>query len=178
MSTKKIAKLYERYAIPVYNRLGIAVARARGSWLWDEEGKRYLDLFPGWGTNALGHCHPAIIRTVGTQVKRLIHVPNTFYHEPQAKLAEALVKSSFPSKVFFTNSGAEAVEAVIKLARKFGNPNRWEILTMEGSFHGRTLGAMAATGQAKHHRGFEPIPAGFRHVPFNDLKAVEDALQP
>ena len=178
MTTRQIATLYEKYAIPVYNRLGIAVARARGSWLWDEEGKRYLDLFPGWGTNALGHCHPAIIRTVGTQVKRLIHVPNTFYHEPQARLAEALVKSSFPGKVFFTNSGAEAVEAAIKLARKFGNPNRWEILTMKDSFHGRTLGAMAATGQAKHHRGFEPIPAGFRHVPFNNLKAVEEALRP
>ena len=178
MKTKQIATLYEKYAIPVYNRLGIAAARARGSWLWDQEGRRYLDLFPGWGANALGHCHPAIARAVRNQAQRLIHVPNTFYHEPQARLAEALVKSSFPSKAFFTSSGAEAVEAAIKLARKYGNPNRWEILTMEGSFHGRTLGAMAATGQTRHQRGFEPIPAGFRHIPFNDLQAVKNALRP
>jgi len=178
MKTKQIAALYDRYAIPVYNRLGIAVARARGSWMWDAQGKKYLDLFPGWGTNALGHCHPAVVKAVQSQVKRLIHVPNTFYNEPQARLSEALIKSSFPGKAFYSNSGAESVEAAIKLARKFGNPARWEILTMEQSFHGRTLGAMAATGQPKHKKSFEPIPAGFRHVPFNDLKAVEEAIRP
>lgn len=178
MNTKKITSLYDKYVIPVYNRLGIAVARAKGSWVWDAEGRRYLDLFPGWGTNALGHCHPAVVKAVREQVGRLIHVPNTFYNEPQARLSKALIKSSFPGKVFYSNSGAESVEAAIKLVRKFGNPSRWEILTMERSFHGRTLGAMAATGQTKHHKGFEPIPAGFRHLPFNNLKAVEEAIRP
>ena len=178
MKTRQIAALYDRYAIPVYNRLGIAVARAKGSWLWDETGKKYLDLFPGWGTNALGHCHPAVVQAVREQAGRLIHVPNTFYNEPQARLSEALVKSSFPGKVFYSNSGAESVEAAIKLVRKFGNPERWEILTMEQSFHGRTLGAMAATGQTKHKKNFEPVPAGFRHLPFNDLHAVEKAVRP
>ena len=178
MTTEQIAALYEQYAIPVYNRLGIAAARGSGSWLWDQEGKRYLDMFPGWGADALGHCHPAVVKKVREQVKRLIHVPNTFYHEPQARLAEALIKSSFPGKTFFSNSGAESVEAAIKLARKFGHPSRWEMITMEGSFHGRTLGAMAATGQDKHKRGFEPIPPGFRYVPFNDPEAVEAAIRP
>ncbi len=178
MKTKQVAALYDRYAIPVYNRLGICAARAKGSWLWDAEGRKYLDLFPGWGTNALGHCHPAVVKAVKTQVGRLIHVPNTFYNEPQARLSEALVKSSFPGKVFYSNSGAESVEAAIKLVRKFGNPARWEIITMEQSFHGRTLGAMAATGQPKHKKSFEPVPPGFRHVPFNDLKAVEEAVRP
>jgi len=178
MNTKKITALYDKYAIPVYNRLGIAALRAKGSWVWDAEGKKYLDLFPGWGTNALGHCHPAVVKAVERQGKKLIHLPNTFYNEPQARMSEALIKSSFPGKCFYSNSGAESVEAAIKLVRKFGNPERWEILTMEQSFHGRTLGAMAATGQPKHKKDFEPIPAGFRHVPFNDLKAVEEAIRP
>jgi predicted acetylornithine/succinylornithine family transaminase len=178
MKTKQIAGLYDRYVIPVYNRLGIAAVRAKGSWVWDAEGKRYLDLFPGWGTNALGHCHPAVVKVVREQVGKLIHVPNTFYNDPQARLSEALIKSSFPGKCFYSNSGAESVEAAIKLVRKFGNPERWEILTMEQSFHGRTLGAMAATGQPKHKKSFEPVLGGFRHLPFNNLKAVEEAIRP
>ena len=176
MKTKPIAKLYERYVIPVYNRLGIAAARASGSWITDAEGRRYLDLFPGWGTNALGHCHPAVVKAVREQVGKLIHVPNTFYHEPQARLSQLLVKSSFPGKCFYVNSGAEAVEAAIKLARRFGHPSRREILTMEGSFHGRTMGALAATGQPKNKQWFEPMLAGFRHVAFNDFAAVERAV--
>jgi predicted acetylornithine/succinylornithine family transaminase len=178
MTTKQIEALYQKYLIPVYTRVGIAVARARGSWVWDAQGRKYLDFFPGWGVDALGHCHPHVVRAVREQAPRLIHIPNTYYHEPQAKLAQALVRSSFDGKVFFTNSGAEAVESAIKLARKFGHPKRWEILTMEGSFHGRTLAAVAATGQAKHKQGFEPMPAGFRHVPFNSIDAVEKALRP
>ena len=178
MKTAQIAKLYEQYAIPVYNRNGIAVARAHGSWLWDQEGKRYLDFFPGWGVNALGHCHPHVVKTVQAQAKRLLHVPNTFYHEPHARLAQALVKRSIQGKVFFTNSGAEAVEAAIKLARKYGHPGRFEIITMEDSFHGRTLGALAATGQPKYKRGFEPTLPGFHHVPLNSIAAVKKVLKP
>ncbi len=178
MKTKQVAALFDKYAIPVYNRNGIVAARAKGSWVWDAEGKKYLDLFPGWGTTALGHCHPAVVKAVQQQVKTLIHVPNTFYNEPQARLSEALIKSGFPGKAFYCNSGAESVEAAIKLARRYGNPQRWEILTTEQSFHGRTLGAMAATGQPKHKKNFEPVPAGFRHVPFNDLKAMREAVRP
>ncbi len=178
MTTKKIAGLYDQYVIPVYNRLGIAVARGAGSFLWDLEGKRYLDLFPGWGTQALGHCHPHLVKAVREQAGKLIHVPNTFYHEPQARLSEALIKNSFPGKTFFSNSGAESVEAAIKLVRKFGHPTRWEMIATEGSFHGRTLGAMAVTGQVKHKQGLEPVPPGFRHVPFNHLDAVEMAIRP
>ncbi|MBI3616001.1 MAG: aspartate aminotransferase family protein [Candidatus Omnitrophica bacterium] len=178
LKTHEIAHLYERYAIPVYNRNGIAVARAFGSLVWDQEGRRYLDFFPGWGTNSLGHCHPRVVRAIRTQAERLIHVPNTFYHEPHARFAQALVESSIDGKVFFTNSGAEAVEAAIKLARKFGSPKRWEIITTENSFHGRTLGALAATGQSKYQKGFEPALPGFRHVPFNSIAAVKKALRP
>lgn len=178
MNGKRIAQMYERYLIPVYNRNGIAVARASGSWVWDLEGRRYLDFFPGWGVNSLGHCHPQVVRTLQAQAKRLLHVPNTFYHEPQARLAEALVKRSFDGKAFFVNSGAEAVEAAIKLARKFGNPNRWEIITTEGSFHGRTMGALAATAQSKYRKGFEPMLPGFRHVPFNRIEEVKKAIGP
>lgn len=178
MNTKQIANLYDQYVVPVYNRLGIAAVRARGSQVWDAEGKRYLDLFPGWGTNALGHCHPAVVKAVREQAGKLIHMPNTFYNEPQARLSELLVKSGFPGKCFYVNSGAEAVEAAIKLARRFGYPDRHEFITMAGSFHGRTMGALAATGQAKHKKFFEPMLPGFRHVPFNDFDALEAAIGP
>ena len=178
MKTAKIAKLYKRYLIPVYNRNGIAAARGSGSWLWDQEGKRYLDFFPGWGVNALGHCHPEIVKILQAQAKRLLHVPNTFYNEPHALLAEGLVKNSFDGKAFFSNSGAESVEAAIKLARRYGHPDRWEIITMEGSFHGRTMGALAATAQPKYKKGFEPMLPGFVHVPFNRIEEVEKAVDP
>ena len=132
MKTAQIAQRYEQFVIPVYNRLGVAAVRAKGSWVWDAERKKYFDLFPGWGTNALGHCHPAVVKAVREQVGRLIHVANTFYDEQQVRLSEALIMSSIPGKAFYSNSGAESVEAAIKLVRKFGNPGRWEILTTEG----------------------------------------------
>ncbi|MBI1953520.1 MAG: aspartate aminotransferase family protein [Candidatus Omnitrophica bacterium] len=168
--------LYKKFVIPVYNRNGITAARARGSWVTDLHGRRYLDLFPGWGVNTLGHCHPRIVKAVQTQAAKLIHVPNTFYHEPQARLAAELAHLTFPGKAFFTNSGAEAVEAAIKLARKYGHPKRYEIITTLGSFHGRTLGALAATGQAKYQKAFGPRLPGFRYAPFNQLSAVERAF--
>lgn len=178
MTLRQIESLYHRYLIPVYNRNGILATRGSGSWLWDRKGRRYLDLFPGWGVGALGHCHPGILRAVARQMKRLIHVPNTFYQEPQARLAEALVRSAgFPGKLFFTNSGAEAVEAAIKLARSWGGAGRYEIITMKGSFHGRTMGALAATAQPKYSQGFGPRLAGFRHVPFNSLPALRSAIR-
>ena len=178
MRTKQIAALYNQYAIPVYNRLGIVAVRGSGSWLWDADGNKYLDLFPGWGVGTLGHCHPHVVKKVQEQVKKLIHVPNTFYNEPHAILSRELVKKAFPGKIFVSNSGAESVEAVIKLARKYGSPKRWEMITMNHSFHGRTMGALAATGQPKYQHGFEPALPGFRHVPFNDLAAVKRAITP
>ena len=175
MNSATIEKLYDRYVMPTYNRLGISIARGQGSFLWDTDGKKYLDLFPGWGTTALGYSHPAVTRAVREQVGRLVHVPNSFYNEPQAALAKALIESSFPGKVFFCNSGAETVESAVKLARRYGNGKRYEILSMQQSFHGRTMGALAATGQSKYSRVFEPMLPGFKHLPFNDLNAVKKA---
>jgi len=182
-STKKIKQLYDRYLIPVYTRNGIAAVRGKGSWLWNAEGKKWLDLFPGWGVDGLGHSHPKIQQAVAAQLKQLIHVPNNFYHAPQAELAKALIDRSFPGKVFFTNSGAESVEAAIKLVRSVGAPKRagatrrYEIIALKGAFHGRTLGAIAATGQPKYARQFRPLPGGFRHVPLNDFKALKKAIR-
>ena len=161
MRTRQIAQLYDRYAIPVYNRNGIAVARASGSWVWDQEGKRYLDFFPGWGVSGLGHCPPRVVRAVKTQSNRILHVSNNYYHPLQVQLAKRIIELSFDGKVFFSNSGAEANEAAIKLARAYGHPNRYEVLSMEGSFHGRTLATMTMTGQAKYKEGFGPLPQGF-----------------
>lgn len=174
----EVEKLYDQYVMPTYPRVGLTIARGRGSWLWDADGRRYLDCFPGWGVSALGHCPPGVVRAVREQVRTLIHVPNSYYAAPQARLAKALVEATFDGKVFFSNSGAEAVEGAIKLARKWGHPQRWEIITMRQSFHGRTLGALAATGQLKYQHGFQPLPPGFKAVPFNDLEAVVKAVTP
>ncbi|PIQ82120.1 MAG: aspartate aminotransferase family protein, partial [Candidatus Omnitrophica bacterium CG11_big_fil_rev_8_21_14_0_20_64_10] len=179
--TERVKKATDRYLIPVYTRNGIVAARGKGSRLWDAEGRRYLDLFPGWGVGALGHTHPRVARAVARQIRSLLHVPNNFMHAGQAELARQLVRRSFPGKVFFTNSGAEAVEGAVKLARRFGwtaapGRRRFEIITMQGAFHGRTYAALAATGQAKYSRPFKPLPGGFKQVPFNDLKAVQKAV--
>ncbi len=171
-----VVRRYQRYVIPTYRRDELVIARGRGSYVWDPEGRRYLDFFPGWGVGGLGHCHPAVTAALNRQARRLVHVANNYYHEQQALLAEQLIKRSFPGKVFFANSGAEVVEAAIKLARRFGHPQRHEIIAMTHSFHGRTMGAVAATGQPKYHQGFQPLVPGFRHVPFNNLDAVRSVL--
>ena len=173
-----VAHLYDQYVMPTYARIGVTAVRGQGSLLWDAQGREYLDFFPGWGVSSLGHCPPAIVKAVQRQVARLIHVPNSFYSEPQALLAKTLIQASFDGKVFFSNSGAEAVEGAIKLAHRWGHPHRWEIITMQRSFHGRTLGALAATGQPKYQEGFQPLPPGFKAVPFNDLEAVIKAISP
>ena len=171
-----IEKLYRRYVMPTYTRTGLGIAHAKGSVVTGTDGKQYLDFFPGWGVLALGHCPAAVTRVVGRQSRRLVHLPNTYYHEPQAQLAKSLVQAAFDGKVFFCNSGAEAVEGGIKLARRFGYPKRGEIITMERSFHGRTLGALAATGQSVYRKSFGPLPGGFKTVAFNDLAAVRRAV--
>jgi acetylornithine/N-succinyldiaminopimelate aminotransferase len=176
-SSQETIAQFERYVIPNYRRFPVCLVRGEGSWVWDAEGNRYLDLFPGWGCNLLGHCPPRIVEAVREQVGRLIHLPNTWYMEPQGALAEALSTRSFGGQCFFCNSGAEANEAAIKLARVFGHERgRFKIVTMEGGFHGRTYAALTATAQPKYHAGFEPMVPGFVYVPYNDLGAVTEVL--
>src|SRR5205085_3295315 len=176
MTTQETIDLFQRFVIGNYKRYPIALVRGEGSAVWDAEGKRYLDFFPGWGCDLIGHCPPRVVRAVQEQAARLIHVPNTWYTEAQGLLAQALSqRSGFDGQCFFCNSGTEAVEAAIKLARLNGKPGRYKIISMIDSFHGRTMGAVTATGQPKYHQGFEPLLPGFRHVPFGDLQAVRHA---
>ena len=173
MKSKAIIDLFGKYVIGNYTRYPVCLVRGEGSHVWDAEGNRYLDFFPGWGCDLLGHCPPRVVKAVQEQVAALIHVPNTWYTEAQGKLAEALsLRSGWNGKCFFCNSGTEANEAAIKLARLHGNPGRYKIVTMFNSFHGRTLGALSATAQPKYHQGLEPLLAGFHYVPFGDLDAV------
>ncbi len=165
--------LYQRYVIPNYTRYPVCLVRGEGSHVWDDEGNRYLDFFPGWGCNLLGHCPPRVVAAVRDQVGRLIHVPNTWHTEPQGKLAQALSeRTGWGGQCFFCNSGAEANEAAIKVARLHGKPGRYKIVTMFNGFHGRTYGALSATAQPKYHQGLEPVLAGFSYVPFGDLDAA------
>ncbi|MDO8522446.1 MAG: aspartate aminotransferase family protein [bacterium] len=178
MNSKDIIGLYKDYVMPTYITFPLVLARGKGIYVWDTEGKKYLDFFPGWAVSGIGHCHKEVVKAINDQAGRLIHVSNNYFHEGQGKLAEEIIRNSFPGKVFFCNSGAEANEAAIKLARKFGNPERNEIITMERSFHGRTLATITATGQRKFQKGFEPLPEGFVTVQFNDLGALERAVSP
>jgi len=168
---------YENYVMPTYTRLPVMLVKGRGAQVWDSQGKKYLDFFPGWAVSGLGHCHPKVVKAVCAQAKKMIHVANNFYNELQAELADKIIQNSFAGKAFFANSGAEANEGAFKLARKWGNPQgKYEIIAMEGSFHGRTLATLAATGQFKYQDGFAPIPEGFKHIPFNDIAALEAAV--
>lgn len=180
MRTKDVMELYDRYVIGNYTRNPIVIVRGSGSRVWDVEGREYLDFFPGWGVNALGHCHPKVVSAIKEQCEKLIHIPNTYYNEPQAILSKRISESSFGGKCFFCNSGAEAVEASIKLARRYFRKvvgeDRYEVITMYGSFHGRTLAAITATAQPKYHDGFEPLVPGFKYIPFNDIDALRDAV--
>lgn len=174
-----VRDLFARHVLPTYGRFELVFSHGAGSYVFDQDGKRYLDLGGGIAVCCLGHAHPEIAETIARQARRLIHVSNLYYTEPQGRLAERLVRLLGPGKVFFANSGAEANEGLYKLARKFGHDQgRFEILTAVNSFHGRTLAGIAATGQDKVKKGFEPMVAGFRHVPFNDLEAMRAALSP
>src|SRR5580658_233586 len=163
---------FERYVVPNYRRFGIVLARGEGSLVWDTDGRRYLDFFPGWGCNLLGHCPEPVVRAVQEQMATLIHVPNTWYTEAQGQWAKALSERSFGGQAFFCNSGTEANEAAIKLARLHTPKERYKIITFEGGFHGRTLGALTATAQPKYHEGLGPLMAGFVYAPFGDLDAT------
>lgn len=177
MTSQQTIELFQRYVIGNYTRYPVCLVRGEGSYVWDAEGNRYLDLFPGWGCDLLGHCPPRVVEAVRDQAGKLIHVPNTWYTEAQGLLAQALSeRTSWKGQCFFCNSGTESVEAAIKLARLNGKPGRYKIITMMNSFHGRTLGALSATAQPKYHQGLEPLLAGFSYVPFGDLDAVRRAI--
>lgn len=178
MTTQETLELFERCVTPNYKRLPIVITRAEGSQMWDADGKRYLDLFPGWGCSLLGYCHPRVVEAIQRQAGKLVHIDNTFYTEEQGRLAQILHEKGFGGLSFFANSGAEANEAAIKLARRHTPPSKYKIITMERSFHGRTYAAMTATAQSKTHQGHEPLVPGFVYVPFNDLDAVKKAISP
>ncbi len=171
--------LFQKYVVPSYGRFELVLARGQGSQLWDVNGKRYLDLGGGIAVCSLGHANAEITEALVEQSRRLVHISNLYYHEPQGRLAQQIVRHLAPGKVFFSNSGAEANEGLYKLARKFGHDEgRFEIITAWNSFHGRTLAGIAATGQEKVKKGFEPAVQGFKHVPYNDLQAMRDAITP
>ena len=174
-----IRELFRKNVVPSYGRFDLVLSHGSGSYVFDVAGKRYLDLGGGIAVCCLGHAHPAITDALVEQSRKLIHVSNLYYTEPQGRLAAALAQLIGPGKVFFANSGAEANEGLFKLARKFGHEEgRFEILTAHNSFHGRTLAGIAATGQDKVKKGFEPMTPGFRHIPFNDLSAARQAISP
>src|SRR5271170_321149 len=176
---ESIRALFTKNIVPSYGRFDLVLSHGAGSHVFDVAGKRYLDLGGGIAVNCLGHAHPAITEALIEQSKKLIHVSNLYFTEPQGRLAAELVKRIDAGKVFFSNSGAEANEGLFKLARKFGHDEgRFEILTATNSFHGRTLAGIAATGQDKIKKGFEPMMPGFRHIPFNDLQAARNAISP
>jgi len=195
-ATENVIDAYERYVMNTYVRSPLVLTKGKGSRVWDVEGREYLDLFPGWGVSGLGYNHPWVMRAIRGQVSRIIHISNNYYHPLQARAAKKLTEVSFDGKVFFCNSGAEAVETAVKLARRWGHAptphtstppteenlvwgqGRHEIIVMERSFHGRTMAALSATGQSKYQQGFEPLLPGFVRVPFNDLDAVRGAITP
>lgn len=177
MKIKKIIEDSNIYLMPTYSRIPIAIDRGEGVRVWDTEGKVYLDFVSGIGVMALGYSHPEIIRVIREQSEILIHCSNLYHVEAQVELAKKLCELSFAKRAFFCNSGAEANEAAIKIARKFGQKKgAYEIIAMENSFHGRTLATIGLTGQEKYRKHFSPFPPGFKFVPFNDLKALEKAI--
>src|SRR5438270_7285654 len=175
--TKRIRELFERNVVPSYARFDLVLERGEGSYVWDVDGRRYLDLAAGIAVCSLGHANAEITKALAEQSQKLIHVSNLYYTEPQGRLAKRIVDLIAPGRVFFCNSGAEANEGLFKLARKFGQADRrYEIITTTDSFHGRTLAGIAATGQEKIKKGFDPGVEGFKHVPFNDLEAMRSAI--
>src|SRR5436190_3653564 len=176
---ESVKELFAKNVVPSYGRFDLAFERGSGSYVWDVLGRRFLDLGGGIAVCSLGHANSEITQALVAQSQKLVHISNLYYNEPQGRLAQAIVQRIAPGKVFFANSGAEANEGLYKLARKFGHgEGRFEILTALNSFHGRTLAGIAATGQEKVKKGFEPSVEGFRHVLYNDLQAMRDAISP
>lgn len=182
MDNQSIIELGDKYVMRTYGRIPMALVKGEGVRVWDADDKEYLDFVSGLAVNSVGHCHPKVAQAIAEQANTLLHCSNLYWIEPQVKLAQALVEHSCLDKVFFANSGAEANEGAIKLARKYAHthwgPEKYEIITMQKSFHGRTLATLTATGQEKFHKGFDPLPIGFKYVPFNDIQALADAVGP
>ena len=176
LSSQQTVELFKQYVIPNYGRYAVNLVRGEGSWIWDAEGNRYLDLFPGWGCNLIGHCPPRVVQAVQKQVETLVHVPNSWHMQQQGEWAKLLSDRSFGGQAFFCNSGAEANEAAIKLARLHHGPQRYKIITFEGGFHGRSLATTTATAQPKYHEGLGPLVAGFLYAPHGDLNAVKELI--
>ncbi len=179
MNNRDVAALTDKYVARTYARTPIALVKGKGTKVWDADGKEYLDFLAGIAVNSLGHCHPAIVRAIRQQSQKLLHVSNLYHTLPQAELARELCRHSFAERVFFCNSGAEANEAAIKLARRYGLERlggKYEIISAHNSFHGRTLATLTATGQEKIRAGYDPLPSGFRQVPYDDLGAIEEAI--
>lgn len=169
--------MYDQYVMPTYRKNPVVFVRAKGSYIWDAQGRKYLDCFPGWGVSGFGHCHPEVVKAVRGQAGRLLHISNNYYNEVQGELAKEISKNSFDGKCFFSNSGAEANEGAIKLARKYGHDKgKFKIIAAMSSFHGRTLAMITATGQPKYQQGFDPLVPGFIHIPFNDVEALRKAF--
>jgi acetylornithine aminotransferase/acetylornithine/N-succinyldiaminopimelate aminotransferase len=181
-TTKEIMEKGKKYVMNTYGRFPLALVKGNGAKAWDADGKEYLDFVGGLAVNSLGHCHPKVVAAIKSQAETMLHCSNLYWIEPQVELAELLVENSDMDKVFFANSGAEANEGAIKLARKYAKKHlgedKYELITMQKSFHGRTLATLTATGQDKFHKGYAPLPAGFRYVPFNDLDALAEAIGP
>ena len=176
LSFQETRSLFDQYVIPNYTRYPVSLVRGEGSYVWDSEGNRYIDFFPGWGCNLFGHCPPKVVEAVRRQLGRLIHVPNSWYTEEQGVWAKFLSERSFGGQAFFCNSGTEANEAAIKLMRLHTEKGKYKIITCARSFHGRTMGSISATGQPKYHQGIEPLLPGFVYVPYGDLDAVKNAI--
>ena len=180
VDTRTLLEWSARYHTPNYGRTPILLVRGEGTRVWDSDGREYLDFTTGISVTSLGHCHPVVTGAIREAAATLLHVSNIFHAAPQIHLAKLLVENSFADRVFFCNSGAEANEAALKLARKYGKEkladDRYEVIATNNSFHGRTLATVTATGQPKYQHGFEPLMPGFKHVPYNDLRAMERAM--
>ena len=179
-SNQELIKLTNKYVAKNYGRYPIGLVRGKGMVVWDASGKKYIDFVAGLAVDNLGHCPPTVVNAIRKQAGKLLHVSNLYHIEPQSQLAAELTRLTFANKFFFCNSGTEANEAAIKLARRWfydnGQPKRFEIITMNDSFHGRTMASLSATAQKKIHAGFKPLLPGFKYVPFNDITALKKAL--
>jgi len=176
MTTQETIELFDKYVIANYGRLPRVIVKGEGCYMYDVDGNKILDMFPGWAVSAIGHCHPRVVDALRKQAGELLHIDNTFYSEQQGELAKLLSKRAFGGKCFFCNSGAEANEAALKLARLHTSQEKYKFITAEGSFHGRTFATVTATAQPKYHEGFLPLLPGFVYVPFNDISALESAF--
>ena len=176
MTTNEVIEMFNKYVIANYSRLPKVIVSGKGSYIYDMDGNKILDMFPGWAVSGIGHCHPKVVKAIQKQAKILLHMDNTFYTELQGKLAQMLGERAFGGKSFFCNSGAEANEAALKLARIHTPKGKYKYITALGSFHGRTFGAMTATAQPKKFESFQPVVPGFVYVPFNDVDALKKAF--